>query len=443
MRSPKKHLRFGSLIQAFRQHCASLQDKRQNGKIGYRLVDVILSGFACLFFQDPSLLQFQKRMSEEKQRSNLTTLFAVEQIPENTQLREVLDDVKSESFRPVFKEYFARLQRGKQLEPFAFLTVDGQKLYLVSIDGTQYFSSKRISCGQCLHREHKAGEKTYAHHALQGALMHPQRRQVVPLMAEDIRNADGQTKQDCEINAAKRFLPALRSDHPQLGMIIVGDSLFSKHPLVELTRDNNMHFIFVAKPGDHQYMMQTIAARQEEVQELRMPQQDGKLFVYHWLNGVPLGAREDAFRVNYFELEIYAPDKNGQLHRTYRCTWVTDLAVQKTTIAHLVQGARCRWKVENECFNTLKNQGYHLAHNFGHGAQFLSFNLYLLTLLAFLCHQIFELTDALYQTARERWAKRLLWETLRSAIKFILFVSWEQLLSHCLDPPDMHSSAPA
>lgn len=122
---------------------------------------------------------------------------------------------------------------------------------------------------------------------------------------------------------------------------------------------------------------------------------------------------------------------------------MTDLAVQKTTIEHLVQGARCRWKVENECFNTLKNQGYHLAHNFGHGAQFLSFNLYLLTLLAFLFHQIFELTDALYQTARERWAKRLLWETLRSAIKFILFVSWEQLLAHCLDPPHLYSSAPA
>lgn len=62
-----------------------------------------------MFFQDPSLLQFQKRLREAKQRSNLTTLFDVEEIPENTQLREVLDEVKSESFRPLFKEYFARL----------------------------------------------------------------------------------------------------------------------------------------------------------------------------------------------------------------------------------------------------------------------------------------------------------------------------------------------
>ncbi len=273
--------------------------------------------------------------------------------------------------------------------------------------------------------------------------MHPKLRQVVPLMAEAIRNEDGQTKQDCEINAAKRFIPALRSDHPQLGMIIVGDSLFSKHPLVELTTDNNMHFIFVAKPGDHQYMMQAIAERQAEVQELRVPQQTGQLFVYRWLNGVPLGAREDAFSINYFELEIHAPDENGQLKRTYRCAWVTDLSVQQTNIEHLVKGARCRWKIENECFNTLKNQGYHLEHNFGHGSKFLSFNIYLLTLLAFLFHQIFELTDSFYQTARDRWAKRLLWETLRAAIKFIIFVSWEQLLAHCLDPPDIHSSAPA
>jgi hypothetical protein len=302
------------------------------------------------------------------------------------------------------------------------------------MDGTQYFSSKSISCEQCLHK---------AHQALQGALMHPKLRQVVPLMAEDIRNGDGQTKQDCEINAAKRFIPALRKDHPQLGMILVGDSLFSKHPVVALTKANKMHFIFVAKPGDHQYMMQALAARQEEIQERRVPQPQDKLFVYRWLNQVPLGARADAFRVNYFELEIYAPDENGQMKRTYRCAWVTDLPVQHATVAHLVQGARCRWKVENECFNTLKNQGYHLEHNFGHGSQFLAFNIYLLTLLAFLFHQIFELTDPLYQTARARWAKRFLWETLRAAIKFILFVSWEQLLAHCLDPPDLYSSAPA
>jgi len=278
MQHPKKHLSFGSLVAAFRKHFASLEEKRNAPD--YSLVDVVVSGFACMFFQDPSLLQFQKRMQDEKERSNFNTLFNVKAVPEDTQLRDLLDQVDSESFRPLFKEYFSRLQRGKHLEQFEFLNIAGQPHYLVSIDGTQYFSSTKVFCEHCLHKEHKDGEKTYQHHALQGALMHPNLRQVVPLMAEDIRNEDGQTKQDCEINAAKRFIPGLRSDHPQLGIIIVGDSLFSKHPMVELTKDNDMHFIFVAKSGDHKYMMREIDTREEDISELRVPQEKGgKLFI--------------------------------------------------------------------------------------------------------------------------------------------------------------------
>jgi len=164
-----------------------------------------------------------------------------------------------------------------------------------------------------------------------------------------------------------------------------------------------MHFIFVAKPGDHKYMMRDIATRDEECEELCVPQEkEDKLFTYRWLNGVPLGARDDAFSINYFELEIHAPGKNGEMKRNFRCSWVTDLPLSKQNIEQMVAGARCHWKIENECFNTLKNQGYHLGHNFGHGSQFLAFNFYLLTLLVFSFHQNFKLSDHLYQTARSR-----------------------------------------
>ena len=60
--------------------------------------------------------------------------------------------------------------------------------------------------------------------------MHPDKRQVIPLMPEEIRNTDGNIKQDCEINAAKRLIPEIKKDHPQLGLIIVGDDLFSRQP---------------------------------------------------------------------------------------------------------------------------------------------------------------------------------------------------------------------
>lgn len=442
MRREKKHVSFGSLIDGFRAHCSGLKDTRQNGKLRYSLTDVVLSGFACMFFQDRSLLQFQRRM-EEKGQSNVSSLFGVEKIPEDTQLRETLDGIPPESFRPFFKECFSRLQRGKHLEQFQMFGTS----YLLSIDGTQYFSSQEISCNHCLTKDHKPTKespeavRTYCHQALQAAIVHPECKQVIPLIAEDIRNTDGMKKQDCEINAAKRLVTAVRKDHPQLGIVLLGDGLFSHNPMIEVVRALRMDFIFTAKPDDHKYMMEWINDYHEEDIGKLSRTEKKSTFVYRWVNDVPLSGDKDAFDVNYFQLEIFSPDENGELKRTFRSSWVTNLPLSAQNIEHMVRAARCRWKIENECFNNLKNQGYHLEHNYGHGAQFLSFNFYLLTLLAFLFHQIFELTDHLFQRARKRWSKFLLWEQLRTLMRLFIFRSWNQLLNHCLEPPELHSTA--
>jgi hypothetical protein len=79
----------------------------------------------------------------------------------------------------------------------------------------------------------------------------------------------------------------------------------------------------------------------------------------------------------------------------------TPIKVSVETVEDYTAQARTRWKIENENNNTLKNQGYHLAHNFGHGKQFLSMTLLTLNLLAFLFHGILQLMDANYQLVRE------------------------------------------
>ena len=366
----------------------------------------------------------------------MQTLFGVKEIPEETQLRDGVDGLPSEELATVFKEFFQRLQRGKQLEPYQFLA--GK--YLISMDGTQYFTSKNISCPHCLTTTH-GDEVTYSHKVLQGALMHPDIRQVIPLMAEDIRNEDGKTKQDCEINAGKRFLERSRTDHPQLGIIVVGDGLFSKQPMIEAVLRQRMSFIFVAKAADHKPMMAYLDEC-PALNELRLPGEKGTTLVYRWRNEVPLNAREGALHVNYFEFQILAPGKDGQLQVTYKNSWVTDISLSRDNIEPMVRGGRCRWKLENECFNNLKNQGYHLEHNYGHGNHYLAFNFYLLTLLAFFMHQVAELTDRLFQACRDKFGSKLhLWETLRSYIKILLFQSWEHLLDFALRPKHSHVTA--
>ena len=113
---------------------------------------------------------------------------------------------------------------------------------------------------------------------------------------------------------------------------------------------------------------------------------------------------------------------------------MTDIEISQQNIVQMTQAGRCRWKIENECFNTLKNQGYYIEHNYGHGKKHLSYNMYLLTLLAFYFHQIFELTDGAYQACRKKLgSKRYMWEKFRSIISFFIMDSWEMLMDFVLN----------
>mgnify|MGYP003639814265 FL=1 len=171
-------------------------------------------------------------------------MFAVETIPKESQLRDIIDHLESEALRPVFKDYFEKLQRGKYLESYQILPGH----YICAIDGVYHHSSERVHCDQCLTKTHRNGSVTYSHGVLQGALMHPDKKQVIPVMPESIANADGHLKQDCEINAAKRFIKKLKTDHPRLGLIITGDGLFSKGPMIQQVLAEKMHFLFL-NPG--------------------------------------------------------------------------------------------------------------------------------------------------------------------------------------------------
>lgn len=430
--NPKKHLSFGSLRKELSSLFDGLPDERDSMKTDYSSHDAVMSGFACMYFQDPSLLQFQEQLKKSLNRSNLETLFAVKNNPRDTQLRDVIDEVQSEQFRPIFKDYFSRLQRSKSLLEYQLFP----GLYICSIDGTQYFSSKSINCSGCLTSEHKDGTISYSHEVLQAAVMHPDVRQIIPLMPEEIRNSDGTSKQDCEMNAAKRLIPEIKKDHPQLGLIIVGDGLFSKQPLISDVLSYGYHYIFVAKPKDHKYLMEWINAYgQDEINILSITDEKGREHIYEWVNNVPLNGREDSVDVNFFRYYIIKTDKKGNRKIVFKNSWVTDLELTKENIEKMVKGARCRWKIENECFNTLKNQGYHIDHNYGHGEKNLCFNFFLLTLIAFFFHQIFELTDKLYQACRKKFgSKRHMWETLRSYIAILVYKTWEQLLDFALTP---------
>ena len=425
----KKHLGFAALRKIISERLCETEDCRQQGKVDYTLHDCLMSAFAMMFFQDPSLLEFQRRMQESINHNNLKTIFNIEAIPKDTQLRDVLDQCPTDKLEKVYADFFYHLQRSKQLQAYTFL----EGMYLMPVDSSQYFSSEKICCPSCLTETSPKGVTRYHHQILQAVIVHPDNKQVIPLAPETIENTDGTEKQDCEINAGKRLIHKIRKTHPKLKIIFSGDDLFSRQPFIDELKLANMSYILTAKPSSHKILFQWFTELKQlgGTSRLQFTDFKGRQHIYEWVNQIPLNGTKDADQVNFFDYQLV---NKGQI--TYRNSWVTDIFIDENNVAQLVKGGRARWKVENEAFNTLKNQGYHIEHNFGHGQKNLSTIFFLLNLLAFFVHQILELTDLHYQKCRAKFsARKEFWNQLRCTFRILLFKTWEQLLSFIISPP--------
>jgi Transposase DDE domain len=405
MNAPKarKHLSADALFDLLRTGFAPIADHRP-GKPDISLTDALMSAFAMFSLKSPSLLAFD----QERTEGNLQRVYGIERVPCDTAMREILDPVEPESLRPLFMHVFRALQRGKALEAMVF--VEGH--YLLALDGTGYFSSHQIHCDSCLETHHRTGTVTYRHQMLGAALIHPDKREVIPLMPEPIIKQDGSEKNDCERNAAKRFITKLRQDHPHLKVIVTEDSLSSNAPHIQLLHDHNLHYILGVKEGDHAALFEHVAAAEQAGRVTYYDRDDAETGLRHrfrFISDMPLNEANVDLRVNF--LECWEWDGDQVQH----FSWVTDLRVTKGTVYQLMRGGRARWRIENETFNTLKNQGYHFEHNFGHGYQHLSVVFAVLMMLAFLVDQVQQMCCPLFQAV---WAKlgskRRLWERMKA-----------------------------
>jgi hypothetical protein len=413
----RKYLSADALFGLVRNGFATIPDYSRS-ETDISLPDALMSAFAMFSLKSPSLLAFDKERAE----GNLKTIYGMERVPCDTHMREILDPVSPESLRPLFKSVFRQLQRGKALEPLVFL----EGCYLLALDGTGYFASKTIHCASCLQQVHRNGSVTYYHQMLGAAIIHPDMRAVIPLMPEPIVQQDGTDKNDCERNAAKRFVAKLRQDHPHLQFIVTEDSLSSNAPHIEILHDHDLHYILGVKEGDHAYLFQQVQAAEQAGRVTSYERHDRAAKVVHrfrFINDVPLNASHVDVRVNFIEYWEMGEDK------VQHFSWVTDLRVSTRNVFHLMRGGRARWKIENETFNTLKNQGYNFEHNYGHGMQNLSVVFATMMMLAFLVDQTQQLCCALFQAV---WAKlgskRLLWERMRALFYAYALESMRQLL---------------
>ncbi len=412
----RKSLSADGLFKLVKSSFSDIQEKKKNR---IALNDVLMSAFAIFSMKDSSLLTFDERRMDHR-GSNLQSIYGIEKIPSDTCIRERLDEINPETLRPVFKDLFGQAQRGKLLEDMTYL--DGY--YLCSTDGTGYFSSEKVHCDSCMEKTRKStGKKEYYHQMLAAALVHPEIKEVIPLCPEPIIKQDGETKNDCERNACKRLIKKIREDHPKLKILIVEDSLASNEPHIKELEKYNMSYILGVKQADHKFLFE----RADESQEGEYEVKDEKFrHKFRWANQLPLNKLKWKTKVNF--VEYWEEDK--KTGKVKHFSWVTDLKVTKKNIYEIMRAGRARWRIENETFNTLKNQGYNFEHNFGHGDKNLSVVFAMIMMLAFSVDQIQQKACWLFKAAWEKsGSKRALWEHMRSIFETGIVGSMETILA--------------
>ncbi|MCA1617606.1 MAG: transposase [Acidobacteria bacterium] len=405
-------------MQTLSETFAHLPDHRR-ANASYPLADVLRSAFAMFSLKSPSLLSFREQTRQE--RRNLRAIYHLKDIPGDTQMRAALDPVSPQPLRDIFKTLFTALWEAGVVKEYQYF----KRHVIVAVDGVEHFSSTKVHCPHCTTRTHRNGTTSYHHAGLAAVLLHPDHEEVFPLDFEPILNHDGAKKNDCERTAATRLCAALHERYPDLPVLLVEDALYANAPHLRQINSYGWSYVLNVKPDSHPSLVKQFAGRMEseQVTEVRRTDANQVQHYYAWTSGLCLCDSAVDVHVNYLRYE--QTDKQGNITRW---TWITNLPLTARTVEQVMRAGRSRWQIENETFNTLKNQGYHFEHNYGHGTQNLATVLAVLMFLAFTVDQIQQRCWELFRQVRAGLrTKAKLWESLRSLFKVLLFRTMEAL----------------
>jgi len=404
---------------------SELPDQRVGKNKFIEMKDIGLSAFSVFFTQSASFLEHQRLMSKREGKSNAGSLFNIKHIPTDNHIRNLLDPVPPTEIFPIFDYAIKQVKAGGLVENFRWLTDQ----LLIAVDGVYYFSSKQLSCDKCSQKHHRDGSITYSHSMVSATIVRPGNATVLPLKPEFIQPQDGHDKQDCERAAIKRWLEVQGKHYASLGATLLGDDLYACQPVCEKALATKYHFIFTCKRDSHTCLYEWIdsLAKDDSLQQVEEKiKEKNKRYRYccRYVNRVPIRDGKDALEVNWCDVSVY--DQNNM--RVYNGAFITDHEINDVNVVDIIRAGRTRWKTENEHNNTLKNHGYQLEHNFGHGKQHLSSLLATLILLSFLFHEILMLLDMRYKAVRGFLPRRMFFQQLRTILFYMYFATWDALM---------------
>lgn len=384
---------------------AETDHRRHN--ISHGALDALKSGFAMFNLKSDSLFGF--RPKTEMAMANLKSMFYIDKIPSDNGLRNILDKLDDKVLNQSFDKVIPYLKEHNILDEYRYWNDH----LVVSIDGVQHQCSNKVKCEHCQVRKHSNGTETYHHSMLTAALVCPGQREVFVLKNEPILKQDGVEKNDCEQNASKRLFKELKYVNHEESIVYVLDALYACGPIIRCIteKSDKWKYLINAKEKGNKYLFEQFD-KQNDAEELDWHErhaEDGE-YDFAFINELSVNKSNEDVKVNFLFCN-FKPKKGKEIS----FSWITNIELNSDNVMDVMRMARSRWKIENEVFNTLKNQEYNYGHNFGHGKKNLATNFAYLMMLAFTVDQILQRCSKQFQQICKKLKTKIkVWELYKA-----------------------------
>ncbi len=334
-----------------------LKDCRSRSE--YELSEVLTSGINMFLLKEGSRNAFNLDRNNAVFYNNYEKVFKAG-LPHMDTTDDLLRLLPMEELEGLKAELVGQLIEKRVFHQYKF---DGK--FLIAIDATGVVSFSEQHCENCLTQTSKNGNTSYFHNVLEAKLVCPNGASI-SIASEWIRNPDGgdYEKQDCELKAFTRLAKKMKKYFPRLPMLILADGLYPNNTFFNICVDAGWDFIVTFKDGNLKSLQEEIGLLPETAKPKHNKAARVKdtwvLQDYTWINGLEYGKVE----LQWVECnETKKVVKTGK-EKQKRFVHLTNLDIDRETVAKISDTGRMRWKIENEGFNCQKNQGYEMQHQY-------------------------------------------------------------------------------
>ena len=397
-------------------------DDSRKKKSSYELAALLTACLSLFLFKAESRNGFNNLREDLRFKKNYQRLFKWP-MPHMDTVDRVMRHLKTEQIEQLKQRMVQTLLRRKVFHNQRYRN----KWFSVAIDGTGVMSFNEQHCEQCLHKTSKKGQTTWMHHVLEARLVTANGFSI-SLMSEWIENPVDQTydKQDCERKAFTRLATRLKQAFPRLPILILADGLYPYEGFFATCKAHNWSYIVTFKEGNLTTIWEEVRERllfqqkNHHQEQIIKPEQDTEERYYRWV----MELTYQGYSLHWLECRetIVQTNKKGASEKIESIfTHITDLSLTAQNIVTTSRTGRLRWKIENEGFNSLKNEGYALQHKYSRVSYQATKNYYQLIQIAHLINQLMINStrfQKVYFSTKNHPTLKSLWQNLIAVMKW-------------------------